>query len=85
MDLSFFGWVPALILLELSFRFRVPIPTGFAKLLRRMAEYVYILHPLVAMLIAAYLPLSPMVLWIATIVLCSTLYLLLEKNFVLKR
>lgn len=85
LDLSFFGWVPALILLELSFRFRVPIPTGFAKLLRRMAEYVYILHPLVAMLITAYLPLPPMVLWIATIVLCSTLYLLLEKNFVLKR
>jgi Na+/H+ antiporter NhaC len=85
LDLSFFGWVPALILLELSFRFRVPIPTGFAKLLRRMAEYVYILHPLVAMLITAYLPLPPMVLWIATIILCSTLYLLLEKNFVLKR
>ena len=85
LDLSFFGWIPALILLELSFRFQVPIPTGFARLLRRMAEYVYILHPLVAMLIAAYLPVPPMVLWVATIFMCSVLYLLLEKNLILKK
>ena len=84
-DLTFFGWVPALILLELSFRFQIPIPDGFAKLLRRMAEYVYVLHPLVAMLISAYLPLSPMGLWISTIAMCSALYLLLEKNFILKK
>lgn len=85
LDLSFFGWMPALILLEFSFRFQVPIPTGFAKLLRRMAEYVYILHPMIAQLITRYVPLSPVALWIATIVMCSGLYLLLEKNFILKK
>ena len=85
LDLSFFGWIPALILLELSFRFQVPIPTGFARLLRRMAEYVYILHPLVATLIGAYLQVSPMVLWVATIFMCSVLYLLLEKNLMFKK
>lgn len=84
-DLTFFGWLPALILFELSFRIRVPISDGFAKLLRRMAEYVYILHPMVAMLISEHLALSPMTLWIATIVMCSGLYLLLEKNISLKK
>jgi len=84
-DLTFFGWLPALVLFELSFRIRLPISDGFAKLLRRMAEYVYILHPMVAMLISGHLELSPMALWIATIVMCSALYLLLEKNIILKK
>lgn len=79
-DLTFFGWLPALVLFELSFRIRVPISEGFAKLLRKLAEYVYILHPITAMLISAYLPLSPMALWAATILMSSGLYLLLEKN-----
>lgn len=84
-DLSFFGCWPAVILFELSFRFDLPIPEGGAKLLRKLAEYVYILHPLIAMLISKYLYLEPIPLWIATLVLCSAIYILLEKQFVVKK
>lgn len=84
-DLTFFGCWPALILFELSFRFEIPIPNALAKLLRRMAEYVYVLHPLIAALITKYIYLKPIPLWIATVILCSALYVLLEKQFVLKK
>lgn len=84
-DLSFFGCWPALILFALSFRFQIPIPESVAKLLRRMAEYVYILHPMIAMLISKYITMEPLWLWIATILMCSALYILLEKQFAIKK
>lgn len=84
-DLTFFGCWPAVILFELSFRFDLPVPDSFAKLLRKLAEYVYILHPLIAMLISKYIYLTPIPLWIATMVLCSMIYMLLEKQFVPKK
>lgn len=84
-DLTFFGCWPAVILFALSFRFNLPIPDSAAKLLRKMSEYVYILHPLIAALITKYIPLAPIPLWIATMVLCSVIYILLEKQFVLKK
>lgn len=85
LDLSFFGCWPAVILFALSFRFQIPVPEGFAKLLRRMAEYVYVLHPLIAMLLMRYTPMAPIPLWLTTIVLCSLIYVLLEKQFVIKK
>ena len=85
LDLSFFGCWPAVVLFALSFRFQIPVPEGFAKLLRRMAEYVYVLHPLIAMLLMRYTPMAPIPLWLTTIVLCSGIYVLLEKQFVVKR
>lgn len=84
-DLSFFGCLPALVLFLLSFRFEIPIPTGLSRLFRRMTEYVYILHPLIAMLLSRYLPLEPIPLWLSTIAMCSLLYFLLEKQFVIKK
>jgi len=84
-DLTFFGCWPALILFMLSFKFQIPIPEAFAKLLRRMAEYIYVLHPLIAALISKYIPLAPTPLWLSTIALCSLIYILLEKQFVLKK
>ncbi len=84
-DVTFFGWIPALALFELSFRIKVPLPDSIAKLLRRMAEYVYVLHPLVTMFIRAHLDLPTGALWAATVLGCAGLYILLEKNFVLKR
>lgn len=84
-DLTFFGCWPALVLFALSYKFRLPIPEAFAKRLRRMAEYVYILHPLMAALISKYLPLDPVPLWLGTVAMCGAVYLLLEKQFALKR
>lgn len=78
-DLTFFGCWPALILFVLSFRFRIPIPETLAKLLRKMSEYVYVLHPLIAALISKYIPLAPIPLWLATIAMCAGIYVLLEK------
>lgn len=83
-DLTFFGCWPALILFELSFRFQLPIPDSFAKLLRKLSEYVYVLHPLVAALLMRYLTLEPIPLWLATMAMCCAIYLLLEKQFVVK-
>lgn len=84
-DLTFFGCWPALILFLLSFKFQFPVPEAFAKLLRRMSEYVYVLHPLIGALISRYIPMAPIPLWMFTIVLCCLLYILLEKQFVLKK
>lgn len=84
-DLTFFGCWPSLCLFALSYHFRLPIPEGIAKRLRRMAEYVYILHPLIAALITKYLSLAPVPLWLGTVALCGAVYLLLEKQFALKR
>ena len=84
-DMTFFGSLPALVLFLLSFRFEIPVPIGISRLLRRMTEYVYILHPLVATLISKYLHLEPIPLWIATVAMCSCLYYLLEKQFVIKK
>ena len=84
-DLTFFGCWPALCLFALSGKFQLPIPVRLAKCLRRMAEYVYILHPLIAALITKYLPLAPVPLWLGTIALCGGIYLLLEKQFVIKQ
>lgn len=84
-DLTFFGCWPALILFALSFRIPMPIPGTFAKLLRKLSEYVYVLHPLVAALIMRYLTLEPIPLWIATMALCCAIYLLLEKQFAIKK
>ena len=84
-DMTFFGCLPALVLFLLSFRFEVPVPTRISRLLRRMTEYVYVLHPLVATLISRYLDLKPIPLWLGTIAMCSALYYLLEKQFVIKK
>lgn len=84
-DLTFFGCWPALCLFAISSRFRLPILEGIAKRLRRMAEYVYILHPLMAALITKYLHLYPIPLWLSTVAMCGGVYLLLEKQFALKR
>lgn len=84
-DITFFGCWPAVFLFLLSIKFQIPIPEQFAKLLRKLSEYIYILHPLVAMLITHYLPLTPLSLWLSTITMCSLLYILLEKQFVSKK
>ena len=63
----------------------MPIPSAFAKLLRKLSEYVYVLHPLVAALIMRYLTLEPIPLWLATMAMCCAIYLLLEKQFVVKK
>lgn len=84
-DLTFFGCWPALILFALSSRMTMPIPSAFAKLLRKLSEYVYVLHPLVAALIMRYLTLEPIPLWLATMAMCCVIYLLLEKQFVVKK
>ena len=81
-DLTFFGCLPALVLFLLSFHIDLPVPTRVSRLLRRMTEYVYILHPLVAALISRYLVLEPIPLWLCTIAMCAALYYLLEKQFV---
>lgn len=84
-DLTFFGCWPALCLFALSGKFQLPIPVRLAKCLRRMTEYVYILHPLIAALILKYIPLAPVPLWLGTIALCGGIYLLLEKQFAIKQ
>jgi len=86
-DLTIFGCLPALALFLLSFRFQIPIPEAFAKLLRKMAEYIYVLHPLIAALISAHIYLYPEqpALLICTVSLCCALYILLEKQFVFKK
>lgn len=84
-DITFFGCLPALALFLLSFRFQLPIPEGFAKLLRRMTEYIYILHPLMADLVYKYLELEQPWLLISTVAMSAVLYVLLEKQFVYKK
>ena len=84
-DLTFFGCWPALCLFALAGKFQLPIPVKLAKCLRRMAEYVYILHPLIAALILKYIPLTPVPLWLSTVALCGAIYLLLERQFALKQ
>lgn len=80
-DMTFFGVWPGLILLELSFRFQLPIPEKIAKLLRKLSEYVYILHPLVMSQICRCVEISPRLLLPATVGMCTVMYLLLEKQF----
>lgn len=84
-DLTFFGCWPALVLFLISFRFQLPIPENLAKILRKLSEYVYIFHPMVASQITGCLPMTPPALLVSTIVICCVLYLLLEKQFVLKK
>lgn len=84
-DLSFFGCWPALILFAVSLRIHLPIPESFAKLLRKMAEYIYILHPMVAAYISRNIYLEPVPLWAATVGMCAGIYILLEKQFVFKK
>lgn len=84
-DLSFFGWMPALCLVVLSLKCNLPISERLARSLRRATLYVYILHPLMAMLIGRYLVLSPVALCLATLGLCFAVAFLLEKQFAAKR
>lgn len=84
-DLTFFGCWPALCLVAFSLKYQLPMPEGAAKGLRRSTEYVYILHPIIAMLITRYLDLAPLPLWLATLAMCFALYFLLEKQFSLKK
>ena len=69
------------LLLELSFRFRLPVPERTAKLLRKLSEYVYVLHPLVMVQICRCVEISPGLLLPATIGMCALVYVLLEKQF----
>lgn len=86
-DLTFFGCLPALVLFLFSFRFQIPVPESLAKLLRRMSEYIYVLHPMVAASISAHIYLYPQqpALLILTVILCCVLYVLLEKQFVIRK
>lgn len=84
-DLTFFGCWPALVLFLVSFRFQVPISESLAKMLRKLSEYVYIFHPLVAAQITGCYPMAPVPLLVSTIVICCVLYLLLEKQFTVKK
>lgn len=81
MDMSLFGMWPGLVLLELSFRFRIPMPEKTAKLLRKLSEYIYILHPLVMAQISQCIEISTGLLLPATIGMCALIYILLEKQF----
>ncbi len=84
-DLTLFGCWPAVILFVLSFKWNLPIPDGLATMLRKLSEYVYILHPWAAMWISKYIFLEPVPLWIGTIAFCSVIYYFLEKQFVIQR
>lgn len=80
-DLTFFGVWTGLILFCLTFRWQIPIPVSAAKQMRKLSEYVYVLHPLIGMFIGNYLSLSPVMLWAATIAMCCGVTILLEKQF----
>lgn len=84
-DLTFFGCWPGLVLFLISARFQIPIPEDSAKLLRKLSEYVYVFHPMVAQQIANCFSLTPQVLFFATIAICCALYVLLEKQFIVKK
>lgn len=77
-DLTFLGWIPAVVLLVLSFRLSMPVSDSLGKQLRKSSEYIYILHPLAAAWISRLLPLTPVPLLLATIGLCLAVYLLAE-------
>ena len=81
-DLTFFGCWPGLVLFLLSFRFQIPVSDKVAKRLRKLSEYVYVFHPMVAHQISRCIPMEPAVLLISTIVVCCVLFFLLEKQFV---
>ncbi len=78
-DLTFFGCWPGVVLVMLALRIQLPLSDSLSKLLRKMAEYVYILHPLVASLLTRYLPMAPLTLWIATIAVSCGICLLVQK------
>lgn len=84
-DMMLFGMWPALCLVGLSLRVRLPIPERMGKQMRRMAEYVYILHMRLSADIIKHLNPGPVGVWIGTIALCCGVYLLLEKQFALKK
>ena len=81
-DLSFFGIWPAFFLFVLSFRIRMPITEYVGKQLRKLSEYVYVLHPLMTEVITGCLILPPIGLWVLTVLMFCIIYLLLEKQFV---
>ena len=80
-DMSFFGMWPGLVLLEMSFRFHIPVSEKLAKILRKLSEYIYVFHPLVMYQINRCLEVSSIGLLLATIMMCSFLYVILEKQF----
>lgn len=84
-DITFFNWVPALVLVLLTFRFPVGISAGLARRLRAMIVYVYILHPLVGAYLSQIGPIPPVFLWIATMLFCAGVYLFLEALFSKKK
>jgi fucose 4-O-acetylase-like acetyltransferase len=83
-DMSLFGMWPGVILLVLSFRFHLPIPEKTAKLMRKLSEYIYVLHPLVMVQICRCIQISPRLLLPMTIGMCALVYILLEKQFAAK-
>lgn len=80
-DLTFWGIWPGLILFCLTFRWHFPISETAAKWMRKLSEYVYVLHPLVGMFLGDHLLLSPWGQWTGTIAMCCLLTILLEKQF----
>lgn len=81
-NISIFNCWPAPILFLLCLRFPLKMPDALGKQLRRLSEYIYILHPLIARYLMAFLPMPPLALLAATIAMCIAVCMLLEKQFV---
>lgn len=81
-DISFFGWMPAVAAFALSFHVQVPVSDKVSLLMRKLSEYIYVLHPMVSALLPGFLNLTPFLHYAVTIAMCSVLYILLEKQFV---
>lgn len=80
-DVSFFGCWPGVVLLAAALRFQPSIPTNVSLTLRKLAEYVYILHMMVSGILSSLYPLTPVLLLLSTIAVSCSVCLLFQRLF----